>query len=237
MKKLAACLFVLTFCLSVCSCGARAEAPHGPLTQSELLALVAGAALPENIVVDIRERGLSFAVDATYRALMQKAGADTRVLAALDSAKVAANKDTKEAANPEVLEHLASAGKFMNDGNYPEAAKELKAVYAADSDSPEGGFVMGQLLRQQQRWGEAAAVYAQVLRQDPNFPETHTKLSYLYYRMDEQEDALREAKSALALTPDNAEAHKNAGISLRGHAKIRCRAGGVQRSAAPQARL
>lgn len=70
MKRLAAWLSALTFCLSVCSCGARAEGPHGPLTQSELLALVAGAALPENIVVDIRERGLSFAVDATYRALM-----------------------------------------------------------------------------------------------------------------------------------------------------------------------
>ena len=33
-------------------------------------------------------------------------------------------------------------------------------------------------------------------------------------RLNEGEDALREAKAALVLTPDNAEAHKNAGLAL-----------------------
>ena len=73
---------------------------------------------------------------------------------------------------------------------------------------------MGELLRRQERWAESVAVYTEVLRQDPDFPEAHTKLSYLMYRLGDPEQALREARIALARTPENAEAHKNAGLGL-----------------------
>ena len=56
-------------------------------------------------------------------------------------------------------------------------------------------------------------MYGEVLRQDPSFPEAHTKLSYILYRLGD-EDALSEAKAALAATPDNPEAHKNAGLAM-----------------------
>ena len=145
---------------------------------------------------------------------MSKAGADATILTALDSAKVVVAASAKGAANQDVLEHIANAGKLMQDNNYPDAARELNTVLAASSASPEAGFVMGQLLRKEERWPEAAAVLNEVLQQDPTFPEAHTKLSFVYYRLDQQEDGLREAKAALALTPDNAEAHKNAGLAL-----------------------
>src|SRR5579863_1252380 len=158
MTKLTVSLLVLMLCLSVCSCGARAAEPRGPLSQSELLALVAGAALPENIVAGIHQRGLSFHVDASYRAEVSKAGADATILAALDSAKVVEAAGAKGAANQDLLQHIASAGKLMQDENYSDAAKELNALQQANPESPAAGFVMGQLLRKGEHWQEAAAV-------------------------------------------------------------------------------
>ena len=44
----------------------------------------------------------------------------------------------------------------------------------------------------------AASVYEQVLKQEPDFPETHTKLGYLMYRLGNPEEGLREARVAQA---------------------------------------
>jgi tetratricopeptide (TPR) repeat protein len=68
---------------------------------------------------------------------------------------------------------------------------------------------VGEALRAQEEWARAAAVFEQVLEEDPNFPEAHTKLSFVLYRAGDDGEALREAKAALALTPDNAEGHKH----------------------------
>ncbi len=73
---------------------------------------------------------------------------------------------------------------------------------------------MGEVLRRKEEFQRAAQVYAEVLRQDPDFPQVHTKVSYVLYRLGDPEDALHEAKTALSQNPDDAEAHKNAGLAL-----------------------
>src|SRR5713101_4172481 len=156
MKKLTMCLLFLLFCS--CSYGSGTQEPQAPLGQSELLGLVAGAALPENLVTEIRGRGLTFHVDAFFRTEMEKAGADPMILAALDTAKTIAAEGAKETTNKDLLEHIANAGKFIKSEKYSEAADELNAVVRARYQSPESGFVMGQILRLQDRWDEAAAV-------------------------------------------------------------------------------
>lgn len=212
-------VLVLMLCLSICFCGARAATSQGPLNQTELLALVAGAALPENIVAYIRERGLSFHVDAAYRAQMEKTGADSSILAALDSGKTLPPASGQAPPNPVVVEHIANAGKLMQETSYPAAAVELNEVLTTTFQSSEAGFVMGQLLRVQQRWGEAAAVLTEVLRQDPNFPEAHTKLSFLYYRLDQPQDGLRARVNAR-----QRGGAQERGVGAGDHAKIRRRA-------------
>ena len=139
--------FLLLVVIGCCSCGARAQGSHEPLTQTQLLGLVAGAALPENIVTALQERGVSFHADAAFRAEMEKVGADPRVLAALDSAKVTAKGASNEAPNKDVLDHIVNAATMMNSKQFPEGAAELKAVLTASFSSPESGFVMAQMLR------------------------------------------------------------------------------------------
>ena len=212
MRRLSASLLFLV--LGCCSCGVGAQESHEPLRQTRLLALVAGAALPENIVAVIHDRGVSFQPDFAFRTQLETVGADPRILAALDAARVVVPDGAKQAPTKEELEHIFNAAKLIQSKKFPEGATELTAVLKAAFEGAESGFVMGQMLRLQERWTEAAAVYAEVLRQDPNFPEAHTKLSYIWHRLEDEEAALREAKAALQATPDNAEAHKNAGLAL-----------------------
>jgi len=65
---------------------------------------------------------------------------------------------------------------------------------------------MGEALRWREEWAKAAALYEEILKEDQNFPEAQTKLSFVLYRAGDYEFALRAAKSALEATPNNAAA-------------------------------
>jgi tetratricopeptide (TPR) repeat protein len=213
MSKLAS-LFLLVVSLLVSRTATASETSPRPLRQTELLALVAGNALPENIVNEIRTRGVAFRLDDSFRAQLTTVGATPSILAALGAAKAPAKVAAEDKPDPALLQHIAAAAKLMQEKHYDEAADELTSTLKGNFEKFEIGFVMGELLRRQERWGQAAAVYAEVLRQDPSFPEAHTKLSYVLYHVGDREQALREAKTALARTPENAEAHLYAGIAL-----------------------
>jgi tetratricopeptide (TPR) repeat protein len=212
MNRISACLLFLVMGCS--SCGVRAQGSHEPLGETQLLALVAGAALPENIVAAIRDRGVSFTSDADFRAKLEAVGADPRTLEALDTAKVIVPAGAKEVPNKEVQKRILDMATQYKSEKFPDDPTELLAVIKDALGSPESGFVMGQMLRQQELFPQAEYVYGEVLSDNPNFPEAHTKLSYILHRLEEEEAALREAKAALMATPDNAEAHKNAGLAL-----------------------
>jgi len=185
------------------------------LKSTELLALVAGNALSENVVHEITSRGVAFRLTDTYLSQLSDAGADAPILSALGKATVTAPPESSESKpSSELLQHLADAGKLMRAQQYQGAAQELDSALQSGG-GPEAAFMMGELLRRQEQWPMSAAVFAQLVSQNPDFPEAHTKYSYLLYRMGDSEGGLRQAKAALARTPDNAEAHKNAGLALQ----------------------
>jgi tetratricopeptide (TPR) repeat protein len=210
---------LLTLLLFGSSVVSRAAEPTSkPLQASELLALVAGDVLPANVAHEINARGLSFHPDDAYRTLLKRAGAEATVLAAMDKAKVTEGSEEK----PEIewLEHISAAKELMAGKHYSEAAQELSTALELSFARPDTGFVMGELLREQEEWSQAAAIYAAVLREAPDFPGAHTKLSYILYRLGDLDRALTEAKAALAQNPDDAEAHKNAALALESAGKF-----------------
>jgi len=204
----------LFFCAGASLPNAFADSATTPLGQARLLALAAGNALPENVIHEIGTDGLAFHPDDAYRSLLTNAGADPKILEALASAKVTVATGSKDAADDGLLQHLSNAGRLLKAKQYDDAARELSAVLQSTVRSPEAGFVMGEVLRQTEQWGAAQSVYEEVLNEVPDFPEAHTKLSYILYHTGDQEEGLRQARAALALNPNNAEAHKNAGLAL-----------------------
>ncbi|MGH9735362.1 MAG: tetratricopeptide repeat protein [Candidatus Acidiferrales bacterium] len=194
--------------------GAGSQTAAKPLRAGELLALVAGNALPENIVTIINADGLAFKPDDDYRGLLKTAGADATVLSALDGAKVTTDQSAEAESGKEFLQDIAQAGADLKAKQYDEAGQEVTAALKASFNDAATGFVMGEVLRQEHSWDQAQATYEQVLQEDANFPEVHTKLSFILYQQADGEGALREAKAALIEDSNNAEAHKNAGLAL-----------------------
>jgi len=208
-RRLATLLLLFALLLTTVA----ADSTTHPLQASELLGLVAGNALPENVARLIATDGLAFRPDDSYRALLNTAGADAKILSALSSAKIlveqAPHKEAKD-----LLQHLATAGKPMKEKQYDQAARELSHALTVSPQSPETAFVMGQLLRLAEHFEQSAAIYEQVLHEAPDFPEVRTKLSYILHRMEDSQGSLTEARAALKLNPEDAEAHKNAGLAL-----------------------
>jgi len=187
-----------------------------PLTKSELLALVAGNALNENIVHEVQARGIAFRYSDAYKTQLSTAGAHADLLTAVANAKIGHAFESADGETELALQnHLSAAGKMLRSKQYDEATRELTAALQ-DGAHVEAGFVMGELLRTQEQFDLAANVYQSILREDPGFPEVHTKLAYIFYRTNDLESAIREAQTVLAQNPANAEAHKNLGLGLLG---------------------
>ena len=199
-------------CLGLCFSGASQSAPK-PLRATQVIALEAGGASAEDLVREISVRGLSFHPDGDYRAVLKTAGADSTVLAALDKAKITESAADEKPAK-ELVHQLGASAVVMKDKRYNEAGEKLRHVAESGAAEPEAAFVTGDLLRRMGAFEQAAAFYSRVLQLDPDFPEAHTKLSFILYKLDDSEGALREAKAALLQNPNNAEAHKNAGLAL-----------------------
>src|SRR5208337_665585 len=66
----------------------------------------------------------------------------------------------------------------------------------------------------QERLDEASDELTESSRLVPGFPETHSQLSYLFYRTDDAGNALAEARTALSMDPANAEAYRYLGLAL-----------------------
>jgi tetratricopeptide (TPR) repeat protein len=208
-NRFAFAAFILAIPVSFMSAQEKRE----PVTDRELIALIAGNSLSEDIAQEIASRGLAFHLSDQYRSLVSEAGGDARVLAALRSAKPVAGTEAAAETPVQLLQHLSLAGKLIRNKKYDEAVKELTNALKTGA-GPETGFVMGGVLYQQEEWAAAAEVYAEILRQEPGFVPAHTKLSYVLFRLGDPEGGLREAKLVLAQVPNSAEAHRNAGVAL-----------------------
>lgn len=150
MKKRITCSLIILLVCAAFGSDLLANSSGRLLRKSELLALVAGGVLPENVIALINNRGLSFRPDNSFRSQLEGAGANPVILRALDSAK---KTDTapEDQSDKDLLEHLSNAGSLINAKQYPEAASELTEAISASFASVESGFVMGQVLAKQQR--------------------------------------------------------------------------------------
>lgn len=208
-------IFALAGILAACSPLCYADrTSRKPLRASEVLALIAGGALPDNTAREIALDGLAFRPDDSYLALLETMDADRKVLAAVEAATITVDRTADEESGEDLLQHLANAASLMNAQRDDEAADELKAALSDSFQGTDCVFVVGELLRREEEWEGAETAYQQIMQEEPDFPEVHTKLSYVLYRDGDDEAALGQAREALKITPNNAEAHRDAGLAL-----------------------
>jgi hypothetical protein len=178
-KRITLLLIILMISIS-CGSYLSANTFPRPLRKSEVLALVTGDSLPENIVNAIQSRGIAFTPDNNYMSVLKGAGADPKILTALPIAKTTGEEQPGGAAESALFLHLSAAGKMIRAGQLDEATNELTTALTGNTGRSEAGFVMGLILLLQRRFAEAAELYSEILAQDPNFPQVHTRLSAAY---------------------------------------------------------
>jgi tetratricopeptide (TPR) repeat protein len=106
----------------------------------------------------------------------------------------------------------------MGSKQYQDAAKQLDAALAANPENFAIGFVMARALTPGRNDGPAHPSSADYRTRI--FPQTHTKLSYILYRLGDLEHADAEAKLGEAADPQNAGARKNMGLALEAEQKF-----------------
>jgi hypothetical protein len=135
-RKVVFASLIFTLLIALVACRPANSAPR-PLTKGELLALVAGQSLPENIVSEIRSYGVSFTCDDKYTGLLKAASVDPRILAALHSAKAMAGAPPEGSDDSAVLQHLSNAGRMIHAGQLDDATIELSASLNARVGKPK----------------------------------------------------------------------------------------------------
>jgi tetratricopeptide (TPR) repeat protein len=194
----------------------------------------------QRIVSSDQTLAASCSASAQCRHALQKAGADTGLIASLQQqdAKLTAkpkspgsNADRKMAADPSCAEtsRAAQVAILIHQKKFDAAQDKLRTLLRSDADTTAVAaatpnpsllhFVLGTVLRRQDRFDDALDEFTESSRLAPGFPETHNQLSYLFYRTDDADDALAEARTALSMDPANAEAYRYLGLAFyaQGH--------------------
>src|SRR6185312_7244855 len=103
---------------------ANSQTSQKAITASQLMALQAGNVLPANLVHEIGLRGISFNPNDTYRDELKKAGADEKVLQALNRGKITGPVEDINAER-DLIRQLSAAGADIKTKQYDQAVNEL----------------------------------------------------------------------------------------------------------------
>jgi tetratricopeptide (TPR) repeat protein len=145
---------------------------------------------------------------------LQNAGADAGLIQSLARQSPDRSPGRKPAASAACSSPAAQVAALVHDKNFNAAEDKIRILLPDQGDKAALYFVLGTVLRRQDRFDEALDAFTESSRLMPGFPETHSQLSYLFYRTDDAEDALAEARTALSMDPANAEAYRYLGLAL-----------------------
>jgi tetratricopeptide (TPR) repeat protein len=162
-----------------------------------------------------------------YIRTLQKAGASADLIQSLvrQISEKSSEKRKSEATTPcTCSSSAAQVAALVHDRNFTAAEDKIRALLGNDADAALSGdaskniallhFVLGTVLRHEEQFDDALDEFTESSRLMPGFPETHSQISYLFYRTDDADDALAEARTALSMDPANAEAYRYLGLAL-----------------------
>jgi tetratricopeptide (TPR) repeat protein len=148
---------------------------------------------------------------------LQKAGAEASLIQSL----LKQSSDRKNAANVAgaCSDPASQIAALVHDKNFTGAEDKLRLLLRDEASTDVSNrallhFVLGTVLRRQDRFDEALDEITESSTLMPSSPETHSQLSYLFYRTDDSDDALAEARTALSIDPANAEGYRYLGLAL-----------------------
>jgi tetratricopeptide (TPR) repeat protein len=193
------------------------ETSEKPLTQVQVIALVA-AQLPKGRVAQlVGERGLDFDPSDEYLRQVSAAGGDNELISALKSAKVMkpANVDpVLQARQAEIQQRVARGAEFFQNKQYAEAEREYRAAVLLDPQNAEVHVSLGVALAYKGAGDGAIAQFREALRLNPDNEMAHVDLGVALGSKGDWAGEITEERAALRLNPNNDVAHADLGVAL-----------------------
>ena len=121
----------------------------------------------------------------------------------------------------EIPAALVQAAADARDERFHEAELALRQALSSDPQNAALHFALGTMLRQQGRFDDAFEEITRSAQLMPDFPENHSSLAYIFYLLDDGPNAIAEARTALSMDPQNAEAYQFLGLALYSNGQYR----------------
>ena len=147
--------------------------------------------------------------DPSQKQAGHKEAAQTKLAASAVQQKSA----TASASSCKCVGPSAEIAALVHAKNFAAAEEKLHVQLESD---PRNGlllFVLGTVLRREDRLDESFDAFSDSAHVMPAFAETHGELSYNFYRSDDGDNALAEARTALSIDPANADAYRFLGLA------------------------
>lgn len=205
MKRKVFSVFLFLFVVALGAWSSNSQ----PVTPAELMAWLIGGMPGGRLASIVEERGI-VALDKEQIAQFEAVGADEKLIHALTSLK-SSSANSEHAEIPEYLLHAAANAKAQR---FHEAELELRSAVTSDSHNAPLHFALGGMFMHQELWDDAYDEITASAEFMPDFPENHGKLAYIFYRLDDGPNAIAEARTALSMDPQNAEAYQYLGLAL-----------------------
>jgi Flp pilus assembly protein TadD len=206
-------LSVFLFLLGVALAAHSSESQ--PVNSVQLMAWLTAGVPSHRLVRIVLERGMAALPGEEQIRQLEAAGANANLVRMLNNLKppAAASSAISESKGPEIPAVLVQAAAAARGQHFHEAELALREALKADPDNAALRFALGAMLRQQERWDDAIDAFTRSAQLMPDFPENHSALAYLFYLVDDASDSIAEARTALSMDPQNAEAYQFLGLA------------------------
>ncbi len=204
----------LSFCLFfLCMAVSQAFSQTQPVNSSQLVAWLASGVPSSRLIRIVQEREISNALGKEQIRQLEAAGADANLVHALTTLKPTPAA-LAENASSEIPADLLQAAIDSRARRFHEAELELRRALNSEPQNAALHFALGTMLRQQERWDDAFDEITLAAKLMPDFPENHITFAYIFYRLDDGPNSIAEARTALSMDPENAEAYQILGLGL-----------------------
>ena len=180
-----------------------------PVDCNELIPWLASEVSSQSLARFVQAHGVAFAATNDDVNSLLAAGAGSNLVQVLRAMHPISHGD---GAGCSAL--IAKAGSLLRQKNYEQAEPILGELSRKDPKNAALHFALGYARLQQGDVDGAFDALSDSKDMMPGFPETHSRLAYVFYRYEDGDSAIAEARTALSMDPQNAEAYRYLGLGL-----------------------
>jgi len=194
-----------------------------PVNSAQLMAWLTAGVPSSRLARIVQEHGIASVPGKKQIHQLEAAGADPTLVRTLTRTNLkpstTANSSlfettTSKTTASEIPAALLQASNDARAQRFHQAELDLREALNSDPENASLHFALGAMLRQQGRWDDAFDEITRSAQIMPDFPENHSSLAYIFYLLDDGPNAIAEARTALSMDPQNAEAYQFLGLAL-----------------------